>query len=890
MNDKEYRYNALHNNTFDLQVVEDSIKENQLSSFKYLYNLQLISTGYKRFDFRASDLFRSNTINHLYRLMPRRWVLYIEDDFIHEGKRLTYKRSKFYDKEISYLDTINNKDVFTWTFMLFIDGVTYFDGIRIICKEDKTYVVFNFDEKPMEGDGLPKETLRDYIERDVPITVYFVPNHGTSSLDTNAYVLKDHNTLHGLPYSKYKGFTKPSQNSLVYAKNQDKLYGEIINVSFGHSGLYVPNELIHNTIQRTPNDTKISLNIMDFKHLLQVIEIPEGEFNQWFELPIKDYPIAVDNCIVFDTDGNYKHEISIDIFYPNIYRINNNVGFKALKIYVFYFESSTILQHKNALETYFRYTKNVLDMYKYNTVNETVRNYMPKEITYDHKDYFGSQYYDNHFMYKVEKMRSLCKEYGEYFRTYLKNLGLKNKYLCLDISKIENLDSRIRLNNKDTGESYIDTFETPHYMFVFRNEFRQSYDELTVTIDGIRFDIEYLYKGDKLDYLYLPTGLVKPDSIIEIEKLKETNREYDVTLSLDKSTVVTIDDKVLHRGVMMNDLFLIDPETDKYISKEDYSLFMEIDGEKVDIVKEDIFFPLTKTVELQAKNNEISNKKLLLCIKKNYRHFELNVSEDHDIFSHINFKLDTINDNRHIKLYRNGKLLPRHIFAVRFPEHYFVDDCKLYPGVIKNIGDVFKVESMPYKMKQICCLEKLEQNKIVNLEGLIDKPFDLRWFDVYLNGTKLTKFDIEVLSCNKIAIRDVSSLKWLEVVQNFRDEEEYFGNIPISDIMDDILNNDKDLVDRIEGTITDMEDIEEDIVGDIVTEEDVDLNDFYWNFILKFGLINPDLLQIPEEEMKKYPSIFDGEPFLLNPDYGKINCERILRINSDDVKEKPTTN
>ena len=881
MTDLFFKRDALSNNTFNLKAVEESITQIQMSSFKYLHQVQLDMTGYKRFDFKMQDAQRSNTINHIFSLVPRRWVLYVPGDFIHESKRLSYRRSAFYEKEIKYDDTLNTRNVFESTFLVFIDGKLYVDGARILCKEEKTYCIFNLKEKPTQDDGIDKYEFKRMMEENVNVTIFFLPNYKNQNINTNAYNLRECNNAIGLPYYKFEN--EFSKNTLCFARQPKSSHSRIMHYRSGEKGLYFNDDNINDIINENPKDTSLYLNFLEFKYLHEVVEIGTGENDSWFELEIQDYPIAVDNCIIFDEDGNYMHDLKIDMYYPNIYHIIGDRQNKKLKVYVFYYKSNMMLKHRNALAVFYKYTKDVLDRYKRDSIPETIKNYNPKKIIYNINDYHGSVYYDDHFKYKVEKMRELTKEDGEYFRDYLINLALKNKYYYIDISKIDNLSSKIRYNNKDVGEEEIVTFDEPMYMFVFLNEFRGGHDDVTVLVDGIKYLTDHLYKTDKYDFLYIPTKMVNSETLVEIEKMREVIRELDFIGDDKVRTTIEFDDKVITNGAVLNDMFIVDPGTNQYVPKTDYEIYARVGEDMINVVPEDLFIPCPKTVEVKILNPKLVGKTLQLHIKKNYRFFKVYTQHGKDNLRIIKVNLDTINDPRHIRMYRNGKVVPRHIFTCRFPKKYKYAELQLFPGMIREDGDEIIIESLPYKMNQVCYIEKLEKNKIIDLTNMIDKPFDLRWHDVYLNGKKLNKNDIEIISSNKIVIRKTKSLKWLEIVENSRDDE-YFGYMPLNDIIDRILDSDDDdgFRDRIEETIKDMTDDEESIVTEIVTIIDVILNMFYWDYMVPFyGLINPDHKQIDEETYEDYIEIMDGEPFLLNGDYGRKNVYNELHVNAD---------
>ena len=194
----KFRYEAYKNNTFDLDVVEKSLIESKMSGYQYLREFQLISTGYKRFDFDMQEIYRTPNINHVISLVPRRWVFFIEHEFINVGKRLAFKRSEFYEKDISYDDIIRRPDLFDSTFLVFINGKLYTKGVKVLCKEDKTYIIFLCRETP-SPEGFSMAEMKDFIENNARVSIYFIPNVGIKTISTNAYRVRTQNSRVGIP-------------------------------------------------------------------------------------------------------------------------------------------------------------------------------------------------------------------------------------------------------------------------------------------------------------------------------------------------------------------------------------------------------------------------------------------------------------------------------------------------------------------------------------------------------------------------------------------------------------------------------------------------------------------------------------------------------------------
>jgi biotin-(acetyl-CoA carboxylase) ligase len=89
---------------------------------------------------------------------------------------------------------------------------------------------------------------------------------------------------------------------------------------------------------------------------------------------------------------------------------------------------------------------------------------------------------------------------------------------------------------------------------------------------------------------------------------------------------------------------------------------------------------------------------------------------------------------------------------VRFPIKDLDSTGEMFTGFVRQPGVDYKlvIESMPYRMKQVCFFDSIPSNQVINLKGKIDKPFDFKWYDIYLNGRKLGGILIEnIFSDNK---------------------------------------------------------------------------------------------------------------------------------------------
>ena len=1005
MDIEQYKRLAFKNNTFEMKALEESLEESKMNAYQYLRQFQLESTGYKRFDFNMQDIYKTNKVNHTWTYVPRKWLFFIDYEFINVGKRLDYKRSELFEKDLNYDDIINNTSLFDSSFLVFINGELFTEGIEILCKEDKTYVIFICKEKPSDV-GFKISDMKNYIETNAKVTILFIPNVGITNVITNAYRLKSNGAYKGLPYRimNLSEIATYDENTLTYAKYNGEMVSRPINVEFGESGLFVDEESIQRSIDMDPDNTTMNIQLIPLRYLFKKININKGD--QWFDLPIQDYPIATDNCLIFDTEGNFIHDARIRHYYPNVYHIENIdeiINEKELIVYVFYyFNKHSILKHKNMIDVYYKYMPDYLDRYREGLIPETLTNFEPPVVDYSIKDFQLFNLPGSHFVYKIEKMKEFMQADVNNFRRYLDKLQIHNNYYYIDIAKI-NLEERVRKDNSDTGLSPVKTFDEDRCMFVFRNDFKGMYDKLLIHVDGLRYETIELYQNGKYDFVYIPKDLLNEDSVIEIEKLTEVMKMYPFK---GRSGLITIDigDFAVRNKTLYNDLFIVDTETSQYVNPKKYRIVFPVDvdyhndlspdvldfmkskdgevyyyldiNEETDEVKliqhqdvthddatgylrtkdtatdelyqlniegnhadyeplpgdyevtkylnaygdpntkfifriedgvvrldihegeieyvedgqivmpaefelSDVFLRCHRKIKIIILDESLYNRQLELHIKKNFRIAKIEVQEETEELQPIEFSAVMKNDKRYVRVYRNGRLVPRHLTSVLFPPNYNVNKMRVYPGTFRNINDRITIELMPYMMKQVSYMETIPSDKVIDLTCKIDKPFDFRWYDVYVNGRKVPRKNIEIISAHKIKLLKSDSLRWLEIIENSRDKE-YFGYKPTYDIIDELFYYDEEFAKRVNESINNLFDIEEPVIERPVSALDYLLKDFYLDYLIpNYGLINPDILQIDEYTIEYYKDLLTlyEDYFPLNPDKGK--GEFIIPINPD---------
>jgi hypothetical protein len=180
-------------------------------------------------------------------------------------------------------------------------------------------------------------------------------------------------------------------------------------------------------------------------------------------------------------------------------------------------------------------------------------------------------------------------------------------------------------------------------------------------------------------------------------------------------------------------------------------------------------------------------------------------------------------------------------------------------------GKPFKIEYMGYDDRLIYQQENIEINGLLNLEGKIDKPFSLVYHDVFLNGYKLNKTQIEVIAPFCIAIKNVRTIHNLRIYERVKGEELFVfdSEEPSQYIADRLLQEDPEYYQAVLDGLADI------IIDPNIEDIDEQVNKmigFVKNF-LAVTFINGDV-EYPPALLEEYDEIFgDDWRLYLNADH-----------------------
>lgn len=241
------------------------------------------------------------------------------------------------------------------------------------------------------------------------------------------------------------------------------------------------------------------------------------------------------------------------------------------------------------------------------------------------------------------------------------------------------------------------------------------------------------------------------------------------------------------------------------------------------------------------------------------------------------------------RAFKNGRLISKYRYDFTIRDNFLC----IQTLERMDAGESIAIDLTPYKNRLIYYRAKIESNRI-DLRGIINKPFDTRYYEVYLNGRRLNRTNIYPISPYEILLAGIHSEHNLEIYEKERDWE-YYGldfddYFTLSDFIRKVfmeeyiskkLIQDKTGETKPNDTIEDREPWER--------EKDVNtiyFEIFYYMRLLPLTLANPDTVQFNMDDIKKNFGIIDeiyhtrsenGEDVLL------LSADRYYEGGSEDT-------
>lgn len=922
---EDFLSEAILNNTFTLSSVENSINNIIHNSFNFLYETQKNLVGLNRCNKTNDDFYIEND----------KICLAIPKDFIEQHARKAYRLSPYFEQELTLDDINNNRSIFVKMPLVFIDGLSTFN-FTVKAYKDKTILIFPYN--------------RDLIKSYHDITVLFVFNNGYKEIKSNKYIIDKYGN--DLP-SHFFGEDLNTDNDasiLSFASVPNNNIGSTFGIgtlSKSRVGIN-PSSYASSIIY---NNRSVNIQVVNTKYIystekeylvkeradgtlsceLVVIEDVNGK--------LYNMPIPVENIVVlkFNNDKNdyiIDNNIEVVLHYPNIYEIKDKNITKDDKYRVFYFYhiSKDTDKYRNKIHSYLNLIKEkdltsngssetALNNIYFGTQTENTYlelfekyfNIKDFVYVYNHSDFFETLR-PYHFDYKIDKLKSFIHEYSEHLRTYLNNqydIG-HNYYL---FTKNIDLNSRIRENNynETTRPSDLETFDEPCYLFSFRNE-SSVFLDLRFFVDGILYNPEYHCQSNGLEYIYIPTRLITENSYIEIERFDSfifdqsiVFKEFGDEITLN---ILSGNDNIIKPT--KDDIYFINEYTNEYIAPELITIYTSINNKDFSLND----FKYSKITKITLKLEDTSLYKVPIRVKISKRPYMSIVNNNTNTTMVTTQILKEIKKNsEYVRVFHNGRLLPNE--AWHMADISGTNRARLLLKYNVKAGDVVTFDVTPYKYKLIYKLQRIPENGLIDLSQIVNKPADLKWYDMYLNGRKLSEANVIYVSPTKIQLINIKSFYNLYIYEKDRDPEYFYldyndnsyiitedellddDNLSEEDkdiIINDIINNNKP--DEVE--VIPNEDGELDIEDGIDSStswDELDMIAFFEDVFFKVNPINPDLNQFLYSAVSKYSIIsrhmktdkhsHNNIPNVIhmNPDIS-INANNIIKIDPYELSLK----
>ena len=533
---------------------------------------------------------------------------------------------------------------------------------------------------------------------------------------------------------------------------------------------------------------------------------------------------------------------------------------------------------------------------------------------YNHADFFET-YHPNHFDYKTYKMREFIKKDPLSLRTYVIDQYHTGKKYFLFAKDID-LESRRRTDNHQEATKEADhmTFDEECYMFAFRNN-NDNFLNLRVFVNGLLYVPKYALLEKNMEYFYIPCDMIDEYSWVEIERFEDYRLHEVINMQAEQpyDIRVIVDSRRTAFDAHVGDLYFVDSTTGEYIDNSCFKVEMTIDGEYEDISEEE--WCVLSTFRVTLLDQSYNGRTIYVKISKT-PYFTSFVT------THTGMVTQTVSPHikrspEYFRVFADGRLLPKTAWSLM---DYAIDDQE--PSIRMNYqvpaGTVISIDATPYRYQRVFSMKEIPDNSVVDMATYIDKPIDLHYYDIYLNGRKLGEANVIYLSPTKVKLVNIHSSYNFEVWQKERGDE-YYGFTYEDDswktIIDDLLDSDK-LTDEDKEVIIDRitdqtlepgfdpnenDKTEDDFFPDVIWgEEDEEMHLFYEEQLLPLLYLNPDIWQFTYDVIRRrYPHIAedmkkdrrsrtDPNVLNLNPDLCPT-AENIIKLGGD-LETVDTTN
>ena len=895
----------LFRDSIDMDAVLEDIRDSSVRSYRNLYNIQRSMTGMQRYDIPLTDF---KTINRLPKekqktQYPIRYIYTLGIDIVSGDREYRFKESGLQNVPLTLFQIASNANFFKNNFIAYVGGKMV-ATLKFLITESETSILFELDKGVTPNDymtGVSRDTFETWVANNEVLHLIVVPNYSIDYADINKPTLELNNGI--VEASKFVNNTEFKSGSTFFFINttEEDAIVDFVRCNILGNSVEVPTQLYQNSSVKLFRLYGISFN------LLYDIKLIDST-SDWFILG-EDFelPLPKENIMIFikTSDGYaFDSDVSIDLYYPNVYHVNNLNGREAA-LFMFYADNTLDSKYINDLYILKMAYSNLIDKYKSQSLPDIVYNYEPVRVDlFDNDDFESSVFFpDQKNLYNIDRLQNYITEDPKFLVKYLYYKLTDNQKYFISAAKLD-LPTRIRYNSNtecsEIGNKI--TFTEEMYLINLRKQFvgTDSY-EFRVFVDNLCVrPSEYVLLMNKDFYLfYIPSRLIKSTSIIEIEKYLEVRSTQILSIE-DISNYVLDDDRIAiqdtlsSKGVAFNvypikmslppnvskfdsyninmiqdDSMFIDPSMYRIVIYNDIvEGFVEISGEGHYVIDRDYYIIM---------DDSYIGKNVTFLLNTFGSFYKYDIADYADTIHYEDISSEPRLRGSNMRVYKNGYTLPKNRYFVAQHE-YNNTPAKAIIGCEVKPGDIIEYETLPVEFVTEYSEAIIDEKGYIDTKDFLSSPFDLKWYDVYLNGKKLNKTQIDIISCSRFFVKNVDSRRNLHVVKRNAIQDSFSIKVE-NDITNKLIDVIEDLLPNLKKDRDIIGDTAENIIGD--DAPDIFSHMMFVELYLEFIFINPNKKQLNSIIKAEFPNLFNDYDILtletnVNPD-----AEYITSIDSN---------
>lgn len=775
------------------RILKQLFADMQIRSYTYDYQIQKELVNYHEERITAKDLKQDVGVNLFTDGVSERIYYFpMKHQLIATGKRKEWRDSAVYNKALTFDELNENHKLFRFNVLVFVNEQLY-TNVRIKAKEEFTHIYFRYRDlaKMIQTTG-------------VNITILCIPQSVVTVVDNIDA------TLHNKGHFSFRLFNPTSLYELYQC---DSYFAFLINKE---TNRYIMSdkmeymgeeEMFYFQHDHLPSDiTKYKLVVIGSDLLYSISDLPSDN-DQFFATELENMPIPKDNIsiLVKNSDGLWKPNpgsVVLTEKYPNVFQVTNPEDYQ-LRLIVYYADDTQNdhIVYDTEMDYYLN-NVNLLDAYQNGYVPTLLKEFAPLQWDYALKDYFQKNNGIHEanikepwtsFSYKLKTISNIIKQWSSFYLEYAKRTyGFLTGWYH-DIAKWspERLASKERMSSLEdipldpTGREQYPTayFKEPQYVFTYKNT--NTYDDPTsylFYIDGKMVIPTSVLVFRGYQYVYLPKKRITPTSMIEVERFDGVR--FSKRLRVPEEGVL-VDLSFLRGNLIANSLFIvneaqefanknykvevIDPELGTYVLDLDTSVYNLLPSMTLKITP---LFP-------QYNDSLIS----LNCNNQLITFNRRNSGDDYSTGKPVNFNPNgpIMNVKKmvtpRLRMYtKDGRFLSKLSYVVHKRENAKSKpkfSLPVRPGETREM----MIAYVGYDERLIYHLDEIPNNGLIDVEGKTNRPICLSYHDIYLNGIKLHKNDIMIVSPFKFVITTLethNTLSNLEIYEKAYADDNLF--------------------------------------------------------------------------------------------------------------------